>query len=485
MSVAEFTIEHMTVIIEQEMGRPEKWSYDVVVPAERLEADICELAGHLAATTCRFLDLIGEYDQRGAWASWDMRSCAAWLSWKCQLAPGTAREHVRVAGALRGLPLLHAEFAAGRMSYSKIRELTRIATPATEEDLVIMAGPMTAGQVERFARAYQRCSRDGNQDQDEPASTVRWRQDDDTGVLHLAARLTPADAAVVLQALHAATGDLEHPHDPQAQQQLDLGGTQRPPRLETPVGNLAEALTEMAASYLRGKIITAENADVYQVIVHTTPEALAGTAGPDNSEDVPAGTPSLLPIGHPAWPGRCHIEDGPALDPVDAQVIACQCTVSAMLHDTKSGAVLNVGRRSRRASAAIRRAVRERDGVRCAFPGCQSRRTDLHHIQWWSMGGATSADNLLPVCRTHHGLIHRHRYIITRTPGGYTFTNPSTGTVTGPIGNLPEPAGQISAIHDADITPGTIQRALGERLDLHFAIWVALNRGRPDLAVHC
>jgi hypothetical protein len=32
------------------------------VPLERLEAQICELAGHLAAATCRFLVLLGDFD---------------------------------------------------------------------------------------------------------------------------------------------------------------------------------------------------------------------------------------------------------------------------------------------------------------------------------------------------------------------------------------------------------------------------------------
>jgi len=84
------------------------------VPLERLEAQICELAGHLTAATCRFLVLLGDFDARRGWASWDMNSCAAWLSWKCQMSAGAAREHVRVARALRDLPVIRAEFGAGR-----------------------------------------------------------------------------------------------------------------------------------------------------------------------------------------------------------------------------------------------------------------------------------------------------------------------------------------------------------------------------------
>ena len=51
------------------------------MPLERLEAQICELAGQLAAATCRFLVLLADFDARRGWASWEMTSCAAWLSW--------------------------------------------------------------------------------------------------------------------------------------------------------------------------------------------------------------------------------------------------------------------------------------------------------------------------------------------------------------------------------------------------------------------
>src|SRR5690349_410696 len=89
------------------------------VPLERLEAQLCEVAGHLAATTCRFLVLLAEFDDRRGWASWELNSCAAWLSWRCQMSSGTAREHVRVARALRDLPVIRREFAAARLSYAK------------------------------------------------------------------------------------------------------------------------------------------------------------------------------------------------------------------------------------------------------------------------------------------------------------------------------------------------------------------------------
>jgi hypothetical protein len=96
----------------------------MVMPAEHLEARICELAGHLAAATCRYLLLVADFDAWRGWAAWEMPSCAAWLAWKCQVALGTAREQVRVARAIKALPVIRGEFAAGRFSYAKVRALT-------------------------------------------------------------------------------------------------------------------------------------------------------------------------------------------------------------------------------------------------------------------------------------------------------------------------------------------------------------------------
>lgn len=110
-------------------------------PLERLEAEICQLAGQLAAATCRWLLLIADFDRRGGWAGWGVLSCAHWLSWKCGVSPRAAYEQLRVARALESLPVLTAGFAGGRLSYSKVRALTRIATPETEEDLVALRWP--------------------------------------------------------------------------------------------------------------------------------------------------------------------------------------------------------------------------------------------------------------------------------------------------------------------------------------------------------
>jgi hypothetical protein len=480
------------------------------MPTERLEARICELAGHLTAATCQFLLLVADFDARQGWASWELPSCAAWLAWKCQIAPGTAREHVRVARALGKFPLIRTEFAAGRLSYAKVRALTRIAAPETESDLVQMATPMTAGQLERFARAHRRVTRAEEEDV-RSRRKLTWRCDDDRA-FSFSGYLPPEAGAVVLQAVRAALVDLEHPHDDDHDDSISAetpaqrlnrqdrdDGTgwdgEDPPRqqVRTPVQDLADALVEVCASYLRSRIVSADNADVYQVIVHAGAEAITQDPEPGGvpaetphaiAPDVPAETPPPPPaqapdppVSHPAYPGRCHLDDGPAISPATLRLIGCNATISTMIHGA-DGSVLNVGRRSRKPPAALRRAIRERDGSRCQYPGCESRRTDAHHIQYWSNGGETSYRNLCSLCRRHHTLVHDTGVLITVTGNGFAFYTPR-GTLIPASPPLPEPAGDITGCHDATITPSTIiPPHSGERLDLHLAIWTCLNNAR-------
>jgi 5-methylcytosine-specific restriction endonuclease McrA len=509
MSEAPFTIEYMTenllLSVADDLrtdGPAEPGAHDpdpVLAPLERLEERICELAAHLAAGTCRFLQLVAEFDARRGWACWDLPSCAAWLAWKCQVAPGTAREQVRVARALASLPRITAEFAAGRMSYAKVRALTRVATTATEAGLAEIAGPMTAAQCERFVAAHRKAS-----DAEELASWATRRVSvhvGEDGSVAISAKLPAADGAVVLQALRAAAGDCEHPHRPHD----DLAEDPTPAEhagqdTRTCRASLADALVEVAGAYLAGKIATAGNPDIYQVIVHVGPEAL--TTGPDASdpataqpgvsaetpEPAPVATaapshpptrpaPAPRPAAHPAHPARCHLDDGPAISPAAAQALACHATVSWMLHD-HDGSLLDAGRRHRRATPALRRAVHERDQGRCQFPGCNSRRTDIHHIIPWADGGKTRLRDLILLCEAHHVIVHALGYLIAPGRGGFAFTRPDGQPMpSGPA--LPGSDGNLARCHNADITTDTIiPIGLADKLDLDLAIWACFANAR-------
>src|SRR5215218_7214440 len=94
-------------------------------PLAELASAITAGAVRLAAATASWLRLVREFDARGGWHGVGIQSCAHWLAWQCGMGPGAAREHVRVARALAGLPKIETAFAAGRLSYSTVRALTR------------------------------------------------------------------------------------------------------------------------------------------------------------------------------------------------------------------------------------------------------------------------------------------------------------------------------------------------------------------------
>ncbi len=125
---------------------------------QRLGDEIAELSAQIEVAGARLLDLIRDFDARGGWGH-GFRSCAEWLSWRVGLDLNAARERVRVARALPNLPRLARALARGELSYAKVRALTRVATPETEERLVIVGKAGTAAHVERLVRAWRRVDR--------------------------------------------------------------------------------------------------------------------------------------------------------------------------------------------------------------------------------------------------------------------------------------------------------------------------------------
>ena len=130
-----------------------------VTKLNHLADDITELVAHLDAGTFQLLKLICEFDENEGWAGIGINSCAHWLNWKCGMSMGSARERVRVARALPQLPEISAAFCNGKVSYSKVRAMTRVATPKNEAALLQVALHGTASHVETQVRLYRKTKR--------------------------------------------------------------------------------------------------------------------------------------------------------------------------------------------------------------------------------------------------------------------------------------------------------------------------------------
>ena len=226
---------------------------------ELLGNQIAELSARIDAATYDLLCHLHEFDLRHGWEGW--RSCAHWLNWRTGLDLGAAREKLRVAAALADLNHVAAAMARGQLSYSKVRALTRVASPATEARLLAVALSATAAQVERLVRAWRRVDRDAQPDAEQVllASRALSMQVDEDGMVVLRGRLPPEVGALLLRAVEAAM------------QQVPATADGDEPTIAQ---RRADALGLVAESALAGGLDPGNPADRFQVTVHVQADAL-------------------------------------------------------------------------------------------------------------------------------------------------------------------------------------------------------------------
>ncbi len=581
-------------------ARPGEAAPDVEALGDR----IADLADRIQAATYELLVLIRQFDERGGWEGF--ASCAHWLSWRIGLAPGAAREKVRVAHALAKLPRLSEALQRGAVSYSKVRAVTRVATPATEQALLEVALAGTAAHVEQVVRTWRRVDRAAEQAEDrrrhESRALHTWVDDD--GMIVVRGRLTPEVGAVLRRSLEAAldagagtagpaagvdgepraAGPDATARDaaatdataPDATASGAAAGEAGDELAPTIAQRRADALGMVAECALAGGLDKGTAGDRYQVVVHVDADTLADDgaqgeapsaaarlghsavvdgpavdgaavdraaagrpgespacggaaagAGPETlAPYVSAGTyrrraGEVSPAADEASPASQdgpfrHVPDadgpprrhrtacpGPAggqsaLDEAGgihvsaetARRLACDAATVTMRHGP-AGEILDVGRRTRIISPALRRALAARDR-HCRFPGCAATRCDAHHVEHWAQGGATALGNLVLFCRRHHRAVHEEGYRVALDAAGEArFLRPDGRT-------LPE-APALPAVTDAPLAPVTarLDRAgirigphtatpawRGERLDVDWAVsllWRPRGDGAGDV----
>ena len=347
---------------------------------EELGQAIANLAVHLDAATHRLLECVRQFDADCGWAAQGAVSCAHWLSWRIGLDPATAREKVRVARALGKLPAIDAALKSGKLSYAKVRALTRVAAPETEAKLLDAAMYATGAQLERLCRGY-RTAMTADNALPPPERGVR-RRDLPGGMVKLEVILSPDEADLVMGAIDRAR-EVGH-----AQSHADASAE----TLSTGFPSRADGVVALAESYLAGKTAFGNGGERFQVMVHVDQEPLA-------SDGVLAGT----------------LDDGTRVSAETLRRVACDCGLVAVSGD---GEKLNIGHRSRSIPPAIRRALTLRDRG-CSFPGCTHNRfLHAHHIRHWLHGGETSVDNLSLLCTHHHHLVHEGGWSVEQTPDG-------------------------------------------------------------------
>lgn len=468
---------------------------ELAVAEERAEADalagrICVAAAMAARSDCQLLDLIGEFDAIGAIRWWtDVKSLAHWLSWCCSMSPGTAREHVRVAKALRRMPTVRAAFAEGRLSYSKVREATRVVDVVDEARLCELALTATASQLARMVAGFR--AADGSRVRQQLKRQASWRIRED-GMVEVRACLPPDEGALLVAALTAAKDQFGAP----------------------PVSDYssADALLDVARGFLDTAPEDRSGEDRRLVVLHVSTDSLVG--GDSDSGNVPAGTiadpndtaaeedgaaPGGVPAGTPPRPGSgdptCHVDGVGPVERETARRFCCDADLLGAVVD-EHREVLALGRTRRLVSRAQRRALMIRDQM-CRFPGCaQTRHLDAHHVVSWLAGGPTDLENLILLCRFHHTFVHEGGMTIRRIGASWTFVMPD-GTPHRPWYSderlphmLAAQLDQHRARHEAQLAvvdgfnhpaAQTIRpRWAGERFDLHECVHALFGMKLPE-----
>ena len=426
-------------------------THDRVAELDRLGDEIAELSAHLDAATARLLDLIREFDARAGWNT-GFRSCAEWLSWRVGLDLGAARERVRVAHALGALPLMAQALARGELSYAKVRALTRVATPETEERLLVVGRQGTAAHVERIVRGWRQVDRHAEAREAARRHAVRAlhvHQDED-GMVVIRGRLAPEVGAVVMKALEAARETL-YQRSWQTFADASEGVSSETP---TMAQQQADALALLAETSLNHGNDPGASGERYQVVVHVDAATLAD----------------------PDQPGESSLEDGVRVSAETSRRLACDASRVVMRHD-EGGRPIEVGARTRTIPPALRRALDHRDRG-CRFPGCGVRFTQGHHLRHWAEGGPTTLSNLALLCRRHHRAVHEEGYRVHRgLDGALRFRRPDGRPLpeVPPAAEVPaDPVGALQRRHDAQGLRLNARTAcagwLGERLDVGWAI---------------
>jgi hypothetical protein len=420
---------------------------------ELLGERIAEQAAHLDAATHRLLADLREFNERGGWYAQGARSCAHWLSWRVGWDLGTARQHVRVACKLGEFPATDDALRRGELSYSKVRAILRVATPANEAMLLEVARMSTAAEVEKLARKYAQVQAHGKAStprDDEQRRYVR-RRDTEDGMVKIEAVLHPDEAELVWAMLdHAAKQCAREPVDApasvrsvRAERTNDSAETHHvldvtvaaSPALSS-VAGCEEAIVMEIASRAPGSPISPlrQAASAARRAFHRADGLLAVTQAylrGDRANRAPVEVMVTIPLSELRGSSAAAREDAthPAVaDPIASGCMGSECvsaeTVRRLSCDAgvvecvedAQGVPLSVGRKRRTIAGSLKRALLKRDTT-CTFPGCaHSVFLEGHHIQHWADGGDTSLENGLLLCSHHHRHVHEYGYQVELGP---------------------------------------------------------------------
>lgn len=320
-----------------------------------LREQVLAVGRRWSAAQHRLVELVVALDDSGEWAADGAATCAHWVAHALAIEVCTAREWLRIGKKLTVLPGIASSFAEGRLSYSKVRTLTRVATPEHEAELCAIALQVPAGRLGHALAAWltRHETAEETEARQQTARGLWWRADPD-GMVAGMFRLPPADATALTSAIDAET----------------MNGRPVPDASAGAWAGWPSVAQQRADALVR---LTDGGADTRtEVIVHVRGD---GTTFDD-------GTPIAGSI---------------------VERIAPEAFLRALIHDA-DGHPINASGRHRHPSARQRRVVKEEHRA-CVDCGA-TEFLEYDHEPAFEVSGRTVVEELKPRCRSCHRARH-------------------------------------------------------------------------------
>lgn len=329
--------------------------------------DVLVEVGHLIDhTQYRLVTLAASFSSSDEWVHAGYRTAAHWIADHVGVCVATAREWIRVGRRLTELPQLDHAFRTRTLNYTKVRTLSRIATPASVEELIDLAHLTPA---DALGHALARWSKDNESDDERTSRHRRQRRltyrIEPDGMVSGSFLLPPADAGIVMSAVDA---EVMRRRAIEAADRVSPATTSLHPDPEGAFPSLPQQRADALVRLARGDSHAVET----EMIVHVRGDG-------------------------------CSLDDGtPLSDSVVASMIP-EAVLRALIHDAE-GRPINASGRQRRASTRQRRVVKERDRY-CVDCGSHDL-LEYDHVPPYELTGRTLIDELELRCAPCHRKRH-------------------------------------------------------------------------------
>lgn len=329
----------------------------VVSSPKSLATRLVEIGLRRSSVLYELVHVCAEFDASGDWALEGSPTAAHWIASALDVEVCTTREWIRIGKALENLPVLDAAFASRRLSFSKIRVLTRIATSANETELLGIAERVPAGRLAVALAAWSQRNEDPEKrNERHRLNRGLWHRTEPDGMCAAVLRLPPLSMGRLLAAIDA--------------QVRSTSVTKREQNATAVASHIS--LAQLRADALVELVTTGGARVETEVILHVRADG-------------------------------CSLDDGTPITDSVVERIAPEAFLRALIHDAESKPI-NASGRHRHPTTRQKRVINERDR---ACIDCGS--TDWHqydHVPDFNTSKRTLVDEVFLRCSRCHRLRH-------------------------------------------------------------------------------